>query len=87
MVQRQRHRAAVLDVHNKRIILIDATDDQMSLAGGDNNVLHLTNLCGPEGWVKERIAAFKEAGVGTLNLTPIGPDATDTIEKIKAWSE
>ena len=23
----------------------------------------------------------------TLNLTPIGPDATDIIEKIKAWSE
>ena len=49
--------------------------------------LALTNLCGPEGWVKERIAAFKEAGVGTLNLTPVGPDAVETIEKIKAWSQ
>ena len=37
--------------------------------------------------MKERIAAFKEAGVTTLNVTPVGPDATDIIEKIKAWSE
>jgi len=49
--------------------------------------LALTNLCGPEGWIKERLAAFKEAGVTVLNLTPIGDNATDTIEKIKAWSE
>ncbi len=28
-----------------------------------DELLALTNLCGPEGWVKERLAAFKEAGV------------------------
>ena len=46
-------------------------------------LLELTSLCGPEGYVKERIAAFKEAGVTTLNVTPIGPDPTTVIEKLK----
>ena len=67
-------------------LYLDGKKDEAAAKVPDE-LLALTNLCGPEGWVKERIAAFKEAGVGTLNLTPIGPDATDTIEKIKAWSE
>ena len=52
-----------------------------------DELLALTNLCGPEGWVKERIAAFKAAGVTTLSVTPVGGDALATIEKLKAWSE
>jgi F420-dependent oxidoreductase-like protein len=67
-------------------LYLDGKKDEAAAKVPDE-LLALTNLCGPEGWVKERIAAFKEAGVGTLNLTPVGPDATDTIEKIKAWSE
>ncbi|MGI8662466.1 MAG: LLM class F420-dependent oxidoreductase [Acidimicrobiales bacterium] len=50
-------------------------------------LLELTNLCGPEGYIKERIAAFKEAGVTVLNVTPFGPSQTEIIEKLKAWSE
>ncbi len=50
-------------------------------------LLELTNLCGPEGYVKERIAAFKEAGVTVLNVTPIGPDPAKIVEQVKAWSE
>jgi F420-dependent oxidoreductase-like protein len=30
-----------------------------------------TSLIGPAGWVEERLAAFREAGVGTLNVTPL----------------
>jgi F420-dependent oxidoreductase-like protein len=33
--------------------------------------LELTTLCGPEGYVAERIAAFKEAGVTHLQIDPI----------------
>jgi F420-dependent oxidoreductase-like protein len=33
--------------------------------------LELTTLCGPEGYVKERIAAFKAAGVTHLQVLPI----------------
>ncbi len=44
------------------------------------------NLCGPEGFVKERLAAFAEAGVTVLNITPVGGDPLRTIESLKAWT-
>ena len=48
--------------------------------------LELTNLVGPEGYVKERIAAFKESGVTVLNIIPIDPNPTELLEKVKAWA-
>ena len=48
--------------------------------------LELTNLVGPEGYVKERIAAFAESGVTVLNIIPIDPKPTELIEKVKAWA-
>jgi F420-dependent oxidoreductase-like protein len=50
-------------------------------------LLELTSLVGPEGYIKERLAAFREAGVTMLNITPVGPNPTDIVEKLKAWSE
>ena len=41
-----------------------------------------TNLVGPAGHVKERIAAYREAGVTHLAVTPIG-DANKTIEQLR----
>ncbi|MGZ4706196.1 MAG: LLM class F420-dependent oxidoreductase [Acidimicrobiales bacterium] len=67
-------------------LYLDGKKDEAAAKVPDE-LLALTNLCGPEGWVKERLAAFKEAGVSTLNLTPVGPDAAEIIEKVKAWSE
>lgn len=49
--------------------------------------LELTNLVGPEGYVKERVAAFKESGVTILNVVPIGEKPTELLEKVKAWAE
>ena len=42
------------------------------------------NLVGPESWVKERIGAFKEAGVSTLQVQAMGPDPVGTVEKLRA---
>ncbi len=47
--------------------------------------LRLTNLCGSEGWVRERLAAFREAGVTVLNVIPVGGDPVRTIEKLRDW--
>lgn len=47
--------------------------------------LRLTNLCGPEGYVKERIAAFAEAGVTVLNIIPVGDDPVRLIETVRSW--
>jgi F420-dependent oxidoreductase-like protein len=48
--------------------------------------LRLINLCGPEGFVKERLAAFAEAGVTVLNIVPVGGDPIRTIETLKEWT-
>ena len=50
-------------------------------------LLELANLVGPEGYVKERLAAFEDAGVDVLNVTPIGERPTEVVEAPKAWSE
>ena len=47
--------------------------------------LEAANLVGPESYVKERIAAFQEAGVTNLQLTPATEDPAATIAQIKEW--
>ena len=46
-------------------------------------MLRATNLVGPKSYVKERLAAFKEAGVTILSVNPVGPDAVKTIETLR----
>ncbi|MCP3910820.1 MAG: LLM class F420-dependent oxidoreductase [Actinomycetia bacterium] len=45
--------------------------------------LELSNLVGPESFVKERLGAWKEAGVTTLNIQPVGKDTVATVEKLR----
>ncbi|MGA7836237.1 MAG: LLM class F420-dependent oxidoreductase, partial [Acidimicrobiales bacterium] len=48
--------------------------------------LELTSLCGPKGYVKERIAAFREAGVTHLQVQPLpqlGQTSASLIEAVK----
>ncbi|MEV7558489.1 LLM class F420-dependent oxidoreductase [Streptomyces sp. NPDC089795] len=45
----------------------------------------LMTLCGPEGYVRERVEAFREAGVTMLNVTPVGPEPAKLIETVKNW--
>ena len=45
---------------------------------------------GPEGYVKERLAAFSAAGVTHINITPVpmgGQTQTDVVGMVKAWSD
>jgi hypothetical protein len=41
------------------------------------------NLVGPASYIRERVAAFKEAGVTVLAANPIGPDPVKTIEQLR----
>jgi hypothetical protein len=43
------------------------------------------SLCGPEGYIKDRIAAYREAGVTQLNVSPVGTDVVALIEKVRSW--
>jgi F420-dependent oxidoreductase-like protein len=49
--------------------------------------LELTSLVGPAGYVKERIAAYKESGVNVLNVMPVGGDSVKLIEQVKQLAE
>ncbi|MFD7816743.1 LLM class F420-dependent oxidoreductase [Streptomyces sp. NPDC059785] len=45
----------------------------------------LMSLCGPEGYVRDRLAAFREAGVTMLNVIPVGPEPARLVETVKNW--
>jgi F420-dependent oxidoreductase-like protein len=51
-------------------------------------LLEMVNLVGPESYVKERIEAFREAGVTNLQITPVPADGAEPAEllaRIKEW--
>jgi F420-dependent oxidoreductase-like protein len=48
-------------------------------------LLEMCNLVGPESYVKERIAAFREAGVTNLQVTPVDDDAPSLVGRMKEW--
>ena len=50
-----------------------------------SELLEATSLCGPESYIKERVAALVEAGVTHLNVTPVGADPVALIEKLRSW--
>ncbi|WP_193609537.1 LLM class F420-dependent oxidoreductase [Nocardioides lijunqiniae] len=47
--------------------------------------LEAGNLVGPASYVKERIAAFAEAGVTNLSVSPASDDPAATIRQVKEW--
>lgn len=47
--------------------------------------LELTNLVGPQGWIKERLAAYKESGVSVLNVIPVSDDPTGLLGSVRQW--
>ncbi|NCZ87309.1 MAG: LLM class flavin-dependent oxidoreductase, partial [Actinobacteria bacterium] len=47
-------------------------------------MLELTNLVGPAGYVKERIAAFRAAGVTMLSVSPVGANATQMLGTLRS---
>jgi F420-dependent oxidoreductase-like protein len=49
------------------------------------DLLEATTICGDEGYVKERLAAYRESGVTMLNIQPIG-NATEIVSKLKSWT-
>jgi F420-dependent oxidoreductase-like protein len=48
-----------------------------------DELLEKTSLVGSEGYIKDRLAAYREAGVTVLNITPMGVDPMDTVARLK----
>ncbi|MHB1446430.1 MAG: LLM class F420-dependent oxidoreductase [Acidimicrobiales bacterium] len=67
-------------------LYLDGKRDEAAAAVPEE-FLEKTSLVGPEGFVRERIAAMAEAGVTELSITPVGPDPVKLVEKVKGWVE
>jgi alkanesulfonate monooxygenase SsuD/methylene tetrahydromethanopterin reductase-like flavin-dependent oxidoreductase (luciferase family) len=72
----------------------EAAEIQDAYLGGDRKaaeamvpapLLEGMSLIGDTGFVRERIAAYREAGVTILNVQPIGPNGAGDIETIAEW--
>jgi F420-dependent oxidoreductase-like protein len=46
-------------------------------------LLEKTSLIGPEGYVRERLDVYREAGVTTLNVTPLAPTLADRVAQVE----
>jgi len=83
LVQRYGYEAAAAEIQD----LYLAGKKQEAEAAVPTEFLELTNLIGTGSHIKERLAAYAEAGVTMLNVNPVGPDAVSTIEKLKSWTQ
>ncbi|WP_026152589.1 LLM class F420-dependent oxidoreductase [Actinopolyspora halophila] len=70
-------------------LYLDGKKDEAA-AAIPRELLTKTSLIGTEGHVRERLAAFKESGVTTLNVTPLAGSAgerTRLIERVRALAD
>jgi F420-dependent oxidoreductase-like protein len=65
-------------------LYLDGQKDEAAAAVPDG-LLEAATICGPEGYVRDRIAAFKEAGVTSLNVTPLAEDVPALVTQLKEW--
>jgi F420-dependent oxidoreductase-like protein len=52
-----------------------------------DELIDMVSLCGPADFVRDRIAAFRDAGVGTLAVTPMAFSVEDRIAQLRAVAE
>ncbi len=52
-----------------------------------DELIDMVSLCGPRDVVRDRLAAFRDAGVGTLMVTPMAFTAEDRIGQLRAVAE
>ena len=50
-------------------------------------LIDTVTLCGPEDRVRDRLAVYAEAGVGTLGVSPMAFDAESRLEQLRLVAE
>ncbi len=65
-------------------LYLDGKKDEAAKVIPDE-LLEATTLCGPAGYVRDRIEAYKESGVTVLSVNPVGPDVPGMISQLKEW--
>jgi F420-dependent oxidoreductase-like protein len=83
LVQRYGFEEAAHEVQN---LYLDGRKEEAG-AAIPAELIDLVSLCGPGEVVRERLAAFRDAGVGTLMITPMAFTAGERIEQLRAIAE
>jgi F420-dependent oxidoreductase-like protein len=58
-----------------------------AMAAIPDELIDKVSLCGPKDVVRERIAVYRDAGVGTLGITPIAFTKDDRLEQLRLVAE
>jgi F420-dependent oxidoreductase-like protein len=58
-----------------------------AMAALPDALIDTVSLCGPRDVVRERLAVYRDAGVGTLGITPLAFTAEDRLEQLRAVAE
>jgi alkanesulfonate monooxygenase SsuD/methylene tetrahydromethanopterin reductase-like flavin-dependent oxidoreductase (luciferase family) len=58
-----------------------------AMAALPDELIDLVSLCGPPDRVRERLAVYRDAGVGTLGVTPLAWDKAGRLEQLRLVAE
>jgi len=58
-----------------------------AMAALPDALIDQVSLCGPPEVVRERLAVYRDAGVGTLGVTPIAFTAEDRLAQLRLVAE
>src|ERR1700726_2342938 len=58
-----------------------------AMAAIPDELIDKVSLCGPDDVVRERLAVYRDAGVGTLGVTPIAFTAPERLEQLRLVAE
>jgi len=83
LVQRYGFEEAAKEVQD---LYLEGKRDEASAALPDE-LIDLVSLCGPKDVVRERLRIFREAGVGTLMVTPMAFGRDERIEQLRLIAE
>jgi F420-dependent oxidoreductase-like protein len=83
LIQRYGFEAAADTVQD---LYLEGKKDEAAAALPDE-LIDMITLCGPKDVVRDRLAAFRDAGVGTLVVSPMAFTAQDRIAQLRAVAE
>ncbi len=83
LVQRYGFAEAAAEIQN---LYLDGKQAEAGAAIPDE-LIDMVSLCGPHDVVRDRLTAFRDAGVGTLMITPMAFTAEDRIIQLRAIAE
>jgi alkanesulfonate monooxygenase SsuD/methylene tetrahydromethanopterin reductase-like flavin-dependent oxidoreductase (luciferase family) len=83
LVQRYGFEDAAKEIQD---LYLDGKREEAGAAIPDE-LIDMVSLAGPRDVVRDRLAAFRDGGVGTLMITPMAFNADDRIEQLRAVAE